>query len=680
MYTDYFNNPNNYIAPKQLAWCADYCKANWAEEVSHILRIADDAVNHTFLFDLRWDMERTYEPVHFDGPVKWDYQPGDDPEFVYQFNRHQFFICLGQAYALTGNEIYARTFADLLTSWIEENPLNEETEQTTWRSIEAGIRAETWVKAMSYFKDSPAITEELMERYVNCLAEHARYLMRSYKYFQIKSNWGVIESRGLLEIGLALSDCPVISETGEPKNWIETAVSRLDEGLRVQIMDDGVQWEQSPMYHNEVFHCSIEAVRLAKRYGIALPDSFLHKAHNMACANLAWKKPNHCQIAQGDSDETDLRDLLAQSAYLFNDPELKFGAYEHMDFDGVWDYLEEGVKAYENMEAKKPDYLLKELSNSGNLYLRSGWNEDDDFFHFRCGSLGGGHGHSDKLHIDLAIGGEDILMDSGRYHYVGGSTRYALKNALSHNTPVVDGKDYLTCLDAWGVSGLAPAYRQPYCQKGIFTLVQGGHGGYLQEGLGDVYINRKVLAIGTDLYIIADEFYGSTEHTYQQNFHFNPDGTVELTEQKNSAHYTGQNVEADFIFDINEESNAVIETTRLSRNYNQMETNQSLILSRRKKGCCCLITVVAGGKKGCYVKPEVTRLDVTAPARGLTLPEEDAHGLKITFKGHTYVIIIGHKDIAGANEMLSADGYMGLGTVLIFEPGQPKTGGTVLHW
>ena len=111
-----------------------------------------------------------------------------------------------------------------------------------------------------------------------------------------------------------------------------------------------------------------------------------------------------------------------------------------------------------------------------------------------------------------------------------------------------------------------------------------------------------------------------------------------------------------------------------------MEPNQSLILSRRKKGCCCLITVVAGGKKGSYEKPEVTRLDVTAPARGLTLPEEDAHGLKITFKGHTYVIIIGHKDIAGANEMLSADGYMGLGTVLIFEPGQQKTGGTVLHW
>ncbi|MBS6645204.1 MAG: heparinase II/III family protein [Clostridiaceae bacterium] len=680
MYKSYFDNQNNYISSAQMAWCGDYCKTNWPEEVSHIMRIADDAVNHTFLFDLRWDMERTYEPVHFDGPARWDYMPGDDPEFIFQFNRHQFFICLGQAYALTGNETYADTFADLLKSWIKENPLNESTKETTWRSIEAGIRAETWVKAMAYFKDSPAVTEELMELYVNCLITHARYLMESYKYFQIKSNWGVIESRGLLEIGLALSFGTEQPETGETKTWIETAVNRLDEGLRVQIMDDGVQWEQSPMYHNEVFHCSIEALRLAKRYGFLMPESFVHKAHLMAQANLAWKKPNHCQIAQGDSDETDLRDLLAQSAYLFDDPVLKYGAYEHMDFDGVWDYLEDGVKAYEAIKPQAPDYLIKALCSSGNFYLRSGWTEEDDFFHFRCGSLGGGHGHSDKLHIDLALGGEDILMDPGRYHYVGGPVRYNLKNAVSHNTPTVDGRDYLTCLDAWGVSGLAPAYRQPYCRKGNFTLVQGGHGGYIQEGLGDVYINRKVLAIGTDLYVVADEFYSSSEHTYQQNYHFNPDGTVELSEQENSAHYTGRNVEADFIFNGNEASNAGVTSTRLSRNYNQMEQNHTLTLSRKKNGCCCLITVIAGGKRGTYIKPEVTRLEVASPARGLILPEEDAHGLRITFNGKTYVVIIGHKDIASANEMLSADGYMGLGTVLVFEPGQPKTGGTVLYW
>lgn len=670
----YFSNPGNWVTADQLQWCADYCRANWSEEVSHILRIADDAKEHTFLFDLRWDMERTYEPVHFDGPVQWDYMPGDDPEFIFQFNRCQFFICLGQAYALTGDSSYGETFAELLKSWIHDNPLNEDTKKTVWRSIEAGIRGETWIKAMSYFKDTPWITDELLEEYCQCLRTHARYLMESYGYFQIKSNWGVIESRGLLEIALALEG------EEEAELWKKTAISRLDEGFRVQIMDDGVQWEQSPMYHNEVFHCGIEALRLAGRYGCDLPETLIERIYKMAHANLIWKKPNHCQVAQGDSDETDLRDLLSQSGYLFQDPLLKFGGYKKMDFDGVWDYLQEGAEVYDKIPVQKPEALVNILENSGNVYIRSGWGEEDDFFHFRCGSLGGGHGHSDKLHMDLVVAGEDVLVDPGRYHYVDGEIRRELKNSCSHNTPTVDGRDYLTCLDSWGVSEMAPAYRLPVCEKNGYTFMQGGHGGYLQSGMGGVYINRKVLALTTDLYVVADEFYTAEEHEFQQNYHFQPDGQVTACEKENRVHYDGKQVEADFFFFGNDQEKTDVYTSRVSRNYNQLEPNQSLRVLRKKQGSCCLLTVISGGRKGTYEAPKAELLEVTSPARGIVLTEEDAHGLKISFKGHTYIVLIGHKDIGGANEMLCADGHMGLGSVIVFKDDQEKTGGTVLYW
>lgn len=38
----------------------------------------------------------------------------------------------------------------------------------------------------------------------------------------------------------------------------------------MQIMPDGVHWEQSPMYHNEVLHCLLDVILLAKRNDIAL--------------------------------------------------------------------------------------------------------------------------------------------------------------------------------------------------------------------------------------------------------------------------------------------------------------------------------------------------------------------------------------------------------------------------
>ena len=77
--------------------------------------------------------------------------PEGDPEFIYQFNRHRYWICLGQAYALTGDGKYARCFVNQLYSWLEDNPINQGDKEHTWRTIEAGIRGENWVKAMEYF-------------------------------------------------------------------------------------------------------------------------------------------------------------------------------------------------------------------------------------------------------------------------------------------------------------------------------------------------------------------------------------------------------------------------------------------------------------------------------------------------------------------------------------------------
>lgn len=667
----YFENKNNYIAFEDKAWVTDYCQKNWPEDVNHILRIADDAVEHTFLFDLRWDMERTYEPVHFDQEVDWYYMPGDDPEFIFQFNRHQFFICLGQAYAMTGDEKYAKTFAELLDSWIKNCPLTEETKQTTWRSIEAGIRAETWVKAMSYFKDSPSVDDGLVKAYMDCLTVHAEYLMTTYKHFQIKSNWGVIENRGLMEIALAL---PISDRTRE---YLDAALLRLGEEIEVQIADDGVHWEQSPMYHNEVFHCYLEVMRLARRYGIKLSKKRMEKVRQMAYANIAWKKPNHCQPMQGDSDETDIRDLLTQSAWLFADPVIKFCAYDKMDFDGAWDFLKEGIEGYGKLNAQEPDFLDRVMESTGNLFVRSSWEENADYFHFRCGFLGGGHGHSDKLHVDLVINGEDILMDTGRYHYVPGETRTWLKSALGHNVPLIDNQDYLKCRDAWGVDQMSAAYFGGYKKKAGYRYIQGSHGGYLNGSEGNVWITRKVVAIDTDLYLIADEFFSGEKHTYQQLFHFNNHGKVSRSGR--TVRYSGGRTDGELTV-LTEGCDMKLSDGWISRNYNQMETGRQLLTGKEADGFSSIITVVSGGEKSKYKSPELSLLPVFGADPSVPLDPSDAEAVSISWKGKNYVVILAHRDIGDSCDLLTAGGVKGLGTVIAFDTEKQKVGGTVLHW
>lgn len=101
------------------------------------LEIADQVCENKFIFNLPWDMEQTAEIVAFGEALDWTYMPGKDVEFVYQMNRHRYWVCLGQAYAITGRERYVKTFVSQMADWIWENAITTETMQKTWRTIEA---------------------------------------------------------------------------------------------------------------------------------------------------------------------------------------------------------------------------------------------------------------------------------------------------------------------------------------------------------------------------------------------------------------------------------------------------------------------------------------------------------------------------------------------------------------
>ena len=128
------------------------------------------------------------------------------------------------------------------------------------------------------------------------------------------SNWGVIENHGLFEIGVCLP------QSEKTKQFIAFAVKNLEVQVRMQIMPDGVHWEQSPMYHNEVLHCLLDVILLAKRNDIALPDVILRQTEKMAMADVAWLKPDHHIVMMGDSDDVDVRDRISVAAYLFLNP------------------------------------------------------------------------------------------------------------------------------------------------------------------------------------------------------------------------------------------------------------------------------------------------------------------------------------------------------------------------
>lgn len=679
---EFFDRENKHYFFDDRKLIADYCKEYCKEDMEHIVRVADEVCRKEFLFDLKWDMERTYEPVIFKDEIQWDYMPGDDPEFIFQFNRHRYFICLGQAYAISGDEKYAKAFVELIMDWIKKEPLTEERKGTTWRTIEAGLRGEYWSKAIRFFKDSPYLTDEVVDSIYKTLLVHADYIVESHSPYKLMSNWGVLENHGLFDIAMTLP------QNEQTKKYAQIALKHLEIEARLQIMNDGVQWEQSPMYHNEVYHCYLDVLILAFRNGIEVPKAILEGVRKMAYANVAWKKPNHHQFMQGDSDDTDIRDLISVGAYLFKDPVLKFAGFDRLDFESVWDLGIEAAKEYEKMEKKEPDFTSIGLTDSGNYYMRSDWGEGANLLHFHCGTLGAGHGHSDKLHIDLIINGEDVLMDAGRFNYVAGPDRYEFKDPTAHNTITVDNKFFTVCKDSWECSKLSQPVNQKHKFLEKYEFVQGGHLGYMDMEEG-VFVNRKIIHIKPDIYIIVDEMYTGGEHEYQQYFHFNNYGKVELNGRE--ASYIGEKARADFYFVTHDIVTEKIQT-RISRNYNKTEDNETIKVNLKRKGFASFITVIHGRaydnkennflfeKNLLFEKISVEKLPVKSNFKNTYHPESWAESLKIQVRDKTYIVIICHQEVNTPTDQTEVDGCMGFGNVIVFDKDVETEVGTVLLW
>jgi hypothetical protein len=573
---DYLVNresPELYAGKDRHALIA-YLKTHFPREIAETLKIADEVVNQEFLFRGRWDMERTTQPVRFKSKIQWDAIPNEDEEWCFMFNRHKYWISLGQAYALTGDEKYAQTFFSQLEDWIDSNPLEERLYRKSWRTLEAGIRMENWVKALQLTMASPSFTPQLAGKLMLSMWQHGKYLYDNYNHFRRLSNWGVIENHGLFILTVFLP------ELKEADSWQKAALTRQEEEIQLQCLEDGTQWEQSPLYHNEVLRCYLDLINLAGKNNISISEAITSRARKMAYADLIMARPDHCEPLLGDSDEVDVRDVLSLSGYLFKDGQLKFGGYSSLDYESLWDTGYAAHQVYETITALEPAFTSKAMPDAGNYYLRSGWQDKDCYFSFRCGFHGGGHGHADNLHIDLSAYGDNILTDSGRFTYVEGNPwRDYFKASSAHNVPYVDNQEFADLAGSWQVKKAALPLNTQFKTNSAFDYVEGGHLGYFD--LSDpVIVTRKVIYLKPSCWILMDEFHAKQSHQYSQLFHFGPG---KVAKQGKNVLFEGKNARLKLL-SLEPTVHVDIVESHLSRQYNMRESTQQAILSRKGEG------------------------------------------------------------------------------------------------
>lgn len=617
------------------------------EAVENTLARADEIQRRIFLFQDHWEMEATSIPVQFSDPIPWDAAPFGDPEWTYALNRHTIFLNLAKAWCFTHKISCLETFAELFSDWLDRVPHTPEHEATTWRALEAGLRPENWLRTAELFGD--ALPQELLAKMNTSLQEHGEYLAREHKAFHRLSNWGAIQAHGLFLIGLWLAR----------RDWQQLALERLTENLHHAILPDGVQWEQSPMYHCEVLHAAADTLLLARRNEIPLPTELEETVHRMFHALAIWVTPDRRILPQSDSDCIDAGDLLACGALLFSDPELAAAAQGTLCEETIWDFGADAPEQLAALPAARPLCPSQALAASGNYLLRSGWTSKDTCIHFHSGSLGGGHGHADLLHLDVWHNGEAVLQDSGRFTYVDCPDRAAFKSPAAHNTFRVDGADFTRYRGTWEWASIA----RPLPTEMRFTRtadhLSAGHLGYAAQG---ILAERELVFLKPDLLIGIDRVTApsGTHHTVEQFFHFGPG---DLQQTGSAVLWQGAHTCAQLHWLAGQK--ACLSDAAFSPQYNLKKSAPALCLQSECGDTASLPFVLCLGGS-CTVQ----LLPVT-DGYGHPLPAGSVQGIRITRNEQSIVVILCHQTGPQDAALLCADSYTGHGQILIFTPQDP---------
>ena len=435
-------------------------------------------------------------------------------------NRHEYMNKLLIAGWLTGDKAYVEKLKWFLFHWVQANPILPEGTVTT-RTIDTGIRCMSWQYLLLHLLGEGLMEEREAAGILESMKEQFASLRKRYIGKYTLSNWGVLQTASICNGYLWFHEY-LPSDGTEDWAWQE-----LERQIGLQVLDDGAHWEQSMMYHVEVLLACMKLlascrawVRIENRTEFWRDTDWLEKAvDRMSRYVLFASGPDHLQIAQCDSDVTDVRDVMVKAAVLTGDGRYRYAGYDTADLDSAWMFGSAGVTGYSAMAGRKPESLSLAAADAGHIFFRSSWEEDSHFTYMKCGPLGSGHGHADLTHISLHYRGCPILVDSGRYSYVEEEPlRPFLKSAQAHNVCVIDGESHGRPRGSWGYDSFGQSFKNYYREQGPVHYGEMAYHGCLMSGAHYLVI-RKVMAVDQGIWMIVNDIRCDGGHEVKEYYH-----------------------------------------------------------------------------------------------------------------------------------------------------------------
>jgi hypothetical protein len=451
-----------------------------------------------------------------------------DIKWPWEIGRCQHWVTLGQAYRLTGDERYAREIVLQHADFLQQNPVGAGLQFVC--TMDVAIRAFNWALAFELIRESSSFDDAAMAAGYRSLFDVGQFIIENLENtYEVTSNHFLSNIVGLYATGVVFHDLAA------GRHWIERSREWLEQEMRVQILEDGADYESSIPYHRLVGELFLGAFHLAAVEGRPLSDFYRDRLRQMMDFHHAITRPDGLMPQVGDADDgrlhiftdygtwrpQDGRHLLGPAGVIFSEASWIAGGGE----DGVWEAAWWGLDTDRVAPVAASSHGARLFPHAGIAVAREG----GTFLLITNGRVGtsgfGNHKHNDLLGFEFHSAGVPLIVDPGSYLYTSNpDARNLFRSTRSHNTIQVDGieqnelrLDYL-----FRMFETSTVEHREFTDAADTFVYVGRHTGYERLPEPVTHEREFKLTKATGALAIVDRLTGQGRHTLAWHFHLAP--------------------------------------------------------------------------------------------------------------------------------------------------------------
>ena len=347
----------------------------------------------------------------------------------------------------------------LLDKWISQNPVGQ---GNGWEPYPISLRIPNVLKAWQ-------AGLPLTSKHFESLHAQAGYLSNDLEKHLLGNHY-FVNLKALLFAGVVF----------ENDRWLKVAIKGLLKEIPEQTLEDGANFELTPMYHALILVDMLDMYNLCQAYPNSVSEDLLDLLAHYLPKMLSFME----LMSHNDGGVSFFNDSVDGIA-----PQKR----------RITHYAEQLGFSFKPINLEKPQAIDSEASgymaatHSGNKLLFDAANVGPDYIP--------GHAHADTLSFEFSIGSERAFVNSGTSQYGLGEKRLTERKTVSHNTVEVDEKDSTQVWSGFRVAKRARVLNRNSSLDDGNVILEAAHNGFKKIFNGPIH-HRKMTLTSNSLQVV----------------------------------------------------------------------------------------------------------------------------------------------------------------------------------